>query len=372
MLKKENAYNFYVVLHNEPDKTHKFASSIYILRMIRLIKHYTAKEEDDFNESLASALGMIQKENPNHHAIKLTIYIKSNTKEEFQEKSNTTHLVGKAFYKDKVPALSIIPIYLQENKPFVIESILHSKEDGVVNFKQLFDHHYTTVESLNSTELFSASIIFNESNEIYNIQKTLDFAEQILDAEEMTFEHLYKQNNYIGKLSTERLDTFNEIKDLYYGGVQFHNGLPLNINIGVNHDILTVDICALYYGDENTAFRRIKNSIILNNSYPQIDTIQYSPKGDINQQTTDTILNIIEDVKALQANLNPHLQTKDLSEEDLQFLRVTVKEKSDLDTVGKYISESLPSVPFTITCANLAQDNQLIQIEGITNLDITL
>jgi len=340
--------------------------------MIRLVKQHSAKEGDNFNENLISILDTLQKENADYFTIKVTIYINSETRDSFSKESDSALQNCKAFFKDKIPGLSIVPISLHRNIPFLIESTLHNKKEGVVKFKQLFDHHYTVVENHNSTELFSGSISFNETSKVYNIQKTLDFAEQILDAEEMTFEHLYKQNNYIGALSEDSLKEFNEIKDFYYGGAQFKNGLPLNINIGSNHDILSVDICALAYGDENTAFKRIKNSIIINNSSPQINTIHQSPKGDLKQQTTNTILNIIKEIKSLQANLNPHLQKKELSEKDLLFLRVIVTEENDFDFVSKYITEALPFVPFTIMCANSAHKNQLIQIEGITNLNITL
>lgn len=337
-------------------------------RMMRLIKLETANEGRTFEEKIAYSINSIEKKNSNYHILKLTFFVNSQNKEQYQDENETIYKIIKTYFKENTPAITVLPLPTSSSEVFTIESLLHIKTEGKVYYKKLFNHNYTTVEFNNSTELFSGAISFNETDSLYGLQKTLDFAEQILDAEEMTFDALYKQNNYINAINQEKLTTFQDILNFYYGEAKFINGRPINTFIGTEHCNLTIDICALNYGDEETAHKDIGELKYINAAEPVIIAFKNSDKDDIELQT----LQILHQLFSELDNLETDIEKETFRKEKFKLIKAFVKNKSDIKNVNLNLNETFPTTPKLIIVANSAYKNQLIEIESIVSHKLSL
>lgn len=330
---------------------------------MRLIKLETANEGKTFEEKIAYSINNIETKNSNYHVLKLSFYLNSLDEGHYNKEYETVFKIVKTYFKENIPAVTIVPLSTSSSDVFTIESVLQLKTEGKVRYKKLFNHNYTTVELNNSTELFSGGISFNEVDKLYAIQKTLDFVEQILDAEEMTFDALYKQNNYIGAISEDKQSTLKDMLNFYYGEAKFIDGRPLNMFIGTKLENLTVDICALNYGDEESAHKTIGNLKCVNSAEPIIISVKSSDKDDVELQT----LHIINELFAELESITTNSEKETSIEEDFKLIKAFVKNESDINSVSVYLNDALPSTPKLIIAADSADKNKLIEIESIVS-----
>ncbi|TRX71623.1 hypothetical protein [Carboxylicivirga sp. M1479] len=141
-------------------------------------------------------------------------------------------------FKTKIPANTIVAQEPGNNEE---ESILYftmvDSSSVTINYKEFQKHHYVTLDANGEKVLISGGILFNDDDTMLrNIQLSIDFAEQLLDHEEMHFGHIAHQINYIEDLSSDKVDvttgwtnsqTLSEVRSLYFDPNLFRHGYPL-------------------------------------------------------------------------------------------------------------------------------------------------
>ncbi|WP_439182012.1 hypothetical protein [Carboxylicivirga taeanensis] len=118
-----------------------------------------------------------------------------------------------------------------------------------VTHKQFQKHAYTLVEINDEKVLLSGNIHFDTSDELRNIQLAYDFAEQLLDHEEMNLGHMALLSDYIKQAEKSRTDDEStnmaeEVRTLYFDPVLFKHGYPLQLKNNSRQSGYTIDFIA--------------------------------------------------------------------------------------------------------------------------------
>jgi len=301
-----------------------------------------------------------------------------------------------------------------------------STSDGIVNIeiiylndisqtsithKQYQNHSYTIVQNDKQKLLFSGGITYPSSDKfLRSVQQAFDFAEQLLDREEMDFSNIVRQWNYIENLlgyekqagqQLQRYQIFNEVRSFYYDPSIFNHGFPAATGIGCETAGITVD----YIAGTNLNVTPIKSPV-------QEDAYKYSEEvlvGDSINQTNkrppfferanfvtildqgsifvsgtaaitgeetiesanilDQTTHTIDNIKALISRTN--LQANGIKGEPhtiFDMIRVYVKNEMDADQVERLVRELLPADYYTFVLSDVCREHLLVEIEGIVSM----
>jgi len=143
-------------------------------------------------------------------------------------------------------------------KPFnvTIEAGIANSSDLSISFRKYKEYRYTVLENGAYKELWAVGL--QDSNPDKDIEShsrnAFEIAHQILLAENMTFDHLVRQWNYIGSiLHTDRhsdsisqhYQIFNEVRHSYYSRYRTVKGFPAATGIGMKFNGVAIDFCAI-------------------------------------------------------------------------------------------------------------------------------
>lgn len=225
----------------------------------------------------------------------------------------------------------------------------------------------------------------------------------ILEAEEMTFDNLVRQWNYIGGIleinnEIQNYQAFNEVRNENYTKYRRASGYPAATGIGMKFDSVKIDFIAVKaegpisvipienpdqlnpYAYEQKVLKGIPPGGRCDKHPPQFeravlfgnnlfvsgtasilgqDTIGL---GDVEMQTVVTIENII---KLYHSNKIPH-DEKNTSGQDMELiiLRAYVKDQNDFSKVKAICSRYFPGVPAIYIEADICRDDLLVEIEA--------
>jgi enamine deaminase RidA (YjgF/YER057c/UK114 family) len=225
----------------------------------------------------------------------------------------------------------------------------------------------------------------------------------ILEAEEMTFDNLVRQWNYIGGIleinnEIQNYQAFNEVRNENYTKYRRASGYPAATGIGMKFDGVKFDFIAVKsenpinvipienpdqlnpYAYEQKVLKGIalggrcdkhppqfERALLLDNnlfisgtaSIRGQDTIGI---GDVEKQTVVTIENIN---KLYHSKKIPH-DEKNSSEQRMEMiiLRVYVKNQGDFVKVKAICSRYFPGVPAIYIEADICRDDLLVEIEA--------
>jgi enamine deaminase RidA (YjgF/YER057c/UK114 family) len=225
----------------------------------------------------------------------------------------------------------------------------------------------------------------------------------ILEAEDMSFDNLVRQWNYIGGIleinnEMQNYQAFNEVRNENYTKYRSANGYPAATGIGMKFDGVKFDFIAVKaevpiniipienpdqlnpYTYEQKVLKGIplggrcdkhppqfERAVLLGNnlfisgtaSIRGQDTIGL---GDVEKQTVVTIENIS---KLYHSNKIPHNEQNASGQSmELIILRVYVKNQNDFAKVKAICSRYFPGVPAIYIEADICRDDLLVEIEA--------
>lgn len=236
--------------------------------------------------------------------------------------------------------------------------------------------------------------------------KSFEMISGILDQEEMSYNDLVRQWNYIGNIleinkGYQNYQIFNEVRGEYYSRYRTVHGFPSATGIGMKLGGVYLDFCAVrnspavkikavdnpnqvnpyQYGQKvlKGLIEKGKPSknppqferalIIANNHWKTLfvsgtasiigqETIG---KGDVAGQTQVTIENIN---KLIDAGYLGKLTGQELSRGRCTLIRVYVKDQDDFGVVKNICREHFPETPAVYIEADICRDELLVEIEA--------
>ncbi len=332
---------------------------------MRLIKLASANKGKSFEEKIAYVLDEVRTSNPGCLVLKLSFYLNSEDVVSFtQEKESVTKMML-AFYKDKHPALTIIPARNVEAADFVVEyEVVENLSDVAVRYKKLFGHHYVVLEVSNNIEVISGGVSFSENDYSYGLQKTFDFVEQLLDAEGMTFDHIYLQRNYHKDISLTK-ERFDEIKGFYFEETRYFTGAPLNTNLGLSSGNTIVEICAVRSSDDVL----VQSGVGSIKQIQGFDKLALFVEDNVNDDVEKNALEILDKIRESISSLQTGAGDQGIALQDrLGLLKIFVTKQSDQNNLMSLLNSSLPDVPKIILVVDGGIDDHVMWAEGYVKL----
>lgn len=246
-------------------------------------------------------------------------------------------------------------------------------------------------------------------------QGAFEIMRKLLAAEELSFNHIVRQWNYIsGILDFEHNETleyqkyqiFNEVRNSYYQNYRTVEGFPAATGIGVNFGGVTIDFCAAsclspekvfsvenpvqvnpyVYGQEvlegavlagtcvkqPPQFERGKlllnpcNGVFLISGTASIIG-QYTIGIDDVVVQTKTTIDHIEKLASVE-NLKTYIQSSDNHASEYLYIRVYVKRPDDFETVRSICKQRFGNTPALYVQADVCRNNLLVEIEAEMSL----
>lgn len=192
---------------------------------------------------------------PPTNIAKIDCYVSISNQDEYLTCQTAFTSALNLLFGKKLPANTLIDLKPTEaaNKALIRLSIVDSNK-ATVECKEFQKHAYSLVTVGDEKILFSGNIGFPKSGDLLrNIQSTYDFAEQLLDHEEMHFGHIALLNDYIEHLNEDapsastgwsNVETLEEVRSLYFDPVLFKHGSPLQLINNIQHGEFHLDFIA--------------------------------------------------------------------------------------------------------------------------------
>jgi hypothetical protein len=313
----------------------------------------------------------------------------------------------------KCPAFTLIGQAPESPYPVSIEAAFIRKGLVKVSFAQSGEHPYVVFKYRGFKELWTSGHSGRDTQLPQDVVALHAFegTQRILGSEEMNFNHVMRQWNYVGGIlqSSSICDTlmqnyqiFNEIRHNVYGQYRTVKGFPAATGIGDKFRDITLEICAVQSDQEPVDFAILSPKQINPYEYSQqvlvgkpmnAQPIKHPPEferaklvitpyavrvfisgtasisgqetigiGDVEKQTRCTISNIESLVD--YDNLKRNCPLIPPGRFEYNYLRVYVKYKDDMEKVKSICREKFPTLPITYIIADICRDDLLLEIEG--------
>lgn len=360
--------------------------------------------EDCYNE-LSELL-----QNTEFKPFRISVFVNSIAEADYRFKSDfIRNSVGRLANGNAWP-VGIIPQSPEVPFDVVIELGMVREKDGLVQYHTVDGLNYCTIRSGELTECWMVGAISNGKPE--NIVESADSSFQklksVLNSAELNFDTLVRQWNYVGdilKLNTssespkQHYQMFNEMRNTYYTRYRKCSGFPAATGIGMNFNNVGIDCFAIsenqaieivpvsnpnqyesyHYGQEvlvgdpiaHKQPPQFERAVIVNSRTKSRLIISGTASivgqktigiGDVEQQTKVTI----ENIEMLVSRSNLERQCPNLTEypDKYSYLRVYVKNRSDIDAVKNICVNYYGDVPMNFVQADICRDNLLVEIEA--------
>ncbi len=339
----------------------------------------------------------------------------------FDPEDDTVHIERKQHifrilrqnFPEKCPTFALIGQAPESPYAVSVEAVFIRKGHVKVTFAASGDHPYVVFESQGFKELWTSGHSGRDTQLPQDVvaMHAFEGTRSILAAENMNFNHIMRQWNYVGGIlqnSTicdtlmQNYQIFNEIRHSVYGQFRTVKGFPSATGIGDKLMDITLEICAIQSEQEPSDFAILSPRQVNPYEYSQkvlvgkpmnAQPIKHPPEferaklvitpyavrvfisgtasisgqetigvGDVEKQTHCTISNIESLVD--HDNLKRNCPILPPGRFDYNYLRVYVKYKEDIEKVKSICHEKFPAVPITYTVADICRDDLLLEIEG--------
>lgn len=316
------------------------------------------------------------------------------------------------------PTFGVLP--QSPEKPFhvTIEIGIINSSDVKINYRKYGEFLYTVVEINGFKELWAnglENIYTYPDTESYS-RYAFDLVQQILRRENMTFDNIVRQWNYVAnilgnehddKSHEQNYQTFNKVRQEYYSRYRSVPDFPAATGIGMNFNAVAIDFCAISTNDDLLIYsinnpKQIKpyaydQQVLSESSFggivqktpPQFERAKLIEKsessrlfisgtasiigqvttgiGNIELQTITTIENISTLIeKANLLHKNPQFNVYSLNK--CSFIRVYVKHFEDIPVVKSICVNYFGDTPANYLRTDICREGLLVEIEAELNL----
>lgn len=320
--------------------------------------------------------------------------------------------IGKSIedaFREQPPAFNITLHPPGDGWNVSVEGLFISSGSAVSSSKLYQSVPYIVLTSGSYKEIWAAGL----GNDLYqnNTREAacaaFDSVAGILEAENMTFDNIVRQWNYIGDIlkiteGFQNYQIFNEVRSEYYKRYRTVQQYPAATGVGMKFGGVFLDFCAVK-ADGNLRIRAVDNPNQVNAyEYSQQvlkgltrkgENVKHPPqferallminktnknmfisgtasiigqetigRGDIREQTLVTIENIKKLTES--EHVSQLLGSSELISGRYTLLRVYVKNQADFPEVVKICSEHFPKVPALFIEADICRDDLLTEIEA--------
>jgi enamine deaminase RidA (YjgF/YER057c/UK114 family) len=348
---------------------------------------------------------------------KINVFIDSSGSEDFQSKKAlvTASIINN--FVDDCPAFGILAISPEKPFSIAIEIGLVSFSQINVNYKMYDDIPYLVLEKNGYKEVWVNGIgtKSKDADTKSAADSAFEIMRQILKMENMSFNNVVRQWNYIGSILrseeqnfplSQNYQVFNKVRYDHYSRYRSVKGFPAATGVGMNYNGVMIDFCAIEPVDEKKIIsiknpKQINpynyNHKVLDSGSHQSNKEEQPPLferaklltnsnkwrifvsgtasiigqettaiGDLAEQTRVTI----ENIKKLTSKENLVAHYPQISfEKPVNFsrIRVYVKNAGDIPEVKTICREQLGTVPSIYLHADICRNNLLVEIETEIN-----
>jgi enamine deaminase RidA (YjgF/YER057c/UK114 family) len=350
---------------------------------------------------------------------KINVFIHETEIESFRLKKQFIKKDLFEIFGDNCPTFGVVPQSPEKPLNVTIELGIINSSDVRISYRKYDEYHYTVLEKEGFKELWATGVEYFHpglNTETYS-KHAFDALNHILLAENMTFDHIVRQWNFIGNILGNRpndqslvqhYQIFNKVRHDYYHRFRSVPDFPAATGIGMNFNGVTLEICAITPNDD-ILIESINNPkqvkpyaydqrVLLNGSYvgkvhvtpPQFERAKLIKCGemsrlfisgtaaiigqdttgisDIESQTKITIENIGTLIE--MANLlhyNP--QRKHFTMKQCSYIRVYVKYFEDIPLVKSICSNHFGDSPSNYVQTDICREGLLVEIEAELELN---
>ncbi len=319
----------------------------------------------------------------------------------------------------QVPSASVIA-QLPDNGFLVtveLMVLMNRTEDIEISYKKSKGIYYTVIKTEDYRQLFAGGITIYETDRDYQYQANGAYSlmNDILNSESMSFSDVVRQWNYIEdilgiKTRTDKeyqnYQVLNDVRASYYDKEEFVHGYPASTGIGMNAGGIIlefisikpengVNIVPLRNPGQIDAYDYSQGVLVGNaldrqnkKSSPKFERAKYISinekktiyvsgtasirdektigENDVKKQTAVTIENIdnlISTNNLINSGISNNYEKRSFS-----FIRVYVKNKSEIKVVKEICDSYYKDVPINYLVADICRDNLLVEIEGIVEI----
>jgi enamine deaminase RidA (YjgF/YER057c/UK114 family) len=349
---------------------------------------------------------------------KMNVFLHDTESESFHQKKKFIKNELYEIFGEKCPTFGIVPQSPEEPLNVTIELGIINSPDVRINYRKFHEYLYTVLENDGIKELWATGIEYfypGLNTEIYS-KHAFDALNHILQAENMTFDNIVRQWNFIGNILGNRpndqsliqhYQIFNKVRHDYYHRLRRIPDFPAATGIGMNFNGVTLEICAITPNDD-ILIHSINNPkqvrpyiydqhVLANGSYhekvlitpPQFERAKLiacskvsrlfisGTASIIGQETTgindiESQTNItIENIKTLIESANLLLQgsqTKTYRIAQCSYIRVYVKRFEDIPVVKSICKKHFGDSPINYVQTDICREGLLVEIEAELNL----
>jgi enamine deaminase RidA (YjgF/YER057c/UK114 family) len=375
---------------------------------------------DDFNadwQNCRAKLSELSKINSNR-IFKINIFIHETEIESFRLKKQFIKKELFEIFGDNCPTFGVVPQSPEKPLNITIEIGIINSSDVRISYRKYDEYHYTVLEKEGFKELWATGVEYFHpglNTETYS-KHAFDALNHILQAENMTFDNIIRQWNFIGNILGNRpndqslvqhYQIFNKVRHDYYSRFRSVPDFPAATGIGMNFNGVTLEICAITPNDDNLIYsinnpNQIKpysydQRVLANGSRstkvhitpPQFERAKLLECGEISRlfisgtasiigQETTAINDIesqtkitIENIETLIKEANRLQNGSELEAFDMQkcsYIRVYVKYFEDIPIVKSICEKHFGDSPANYVQTDICRDGLLVEIEAELNL----
>lgn len=349
-------------------------------------------------------------QNSEFKPFRISVFIHTENETDYHSKSV---LIQESF--ERIEYANTWPVGIISQSPeepfeIVIELGMVSEKEGKVKYYSIGDLNYCTITSGELIEYWMVGAGLNsKSNSILeSADNSFRKLSSVLNDAKVNFDTIVRQWNYIGEILNEsKIDgnymqhyqQFNEVRNSYYSQFRKCACFPAATGIGIKYANVGIDLHAV---ESNSSIEIIpvRNPVqddsyhygqdvlvgnpVVHKQPPQFEralllTLGTSSRliisgtasivgqktigiGDVELQTKFTINNI--EILSSHSNLKNQYPNLATYPDKYCYLRVYVRNRSDINAVKKICRDHYGDVPMTFIQADICRENLLVEIEA--------
>jgi len=360
--------------------------------------------EDCFNE----LYGILQK---GYQPFKICVFIHAADEIDCNFKSELIRNCLYSLENGRSLPFSVIPQSPEEPYDVTIELGMVVEKKGFVRYHSVDGINYCIITPENQLQecwMVGAMSAGKHISRVGFADESFQKLKLVLDNSELNFDTIVRQWNYVGEIldsssvegtMMQHYQIFNEVRNSYYSQYRKRSNFPAATGIGMNSTLVGIDCYAIenhsniriipisnpnqaesYHYDQDVLIGdpiihkqspQFERAILLKAGTTSRLIISGTASivgqktigiGDVELQTRITINNI--ETLVSRTNIEPHCSNLAEYPDKYSYLRVYVKNRSDISAVKKICTEYFGDVPTTFVQADICRDNLLVEIEA--------
>ena len=356
---------------------------------------YSATQRDTIENMALEIMRNIPKEN---NILKIVFFVGATNSENYIYNKETLQSCVNKEFSTNTPLVSYVA---QETATGLLTAEVIILEQENVEIER--HSNYILLTSNDTRELMTGGIIPDNLHDTIFAQarNIFDKIKEILDRNRFATSDIYRQWNYIEGITIEsdgsqNYQEFNDARSIFYSDTDWSNGYPAATGIGACAGGVMVDF---YAAQSNSATNKpIDNplQIAAHNYSQQVlgqnkqaelpekttpkferarltqNTIHISGTAAIRGEKSSDSNNIIAQTQATMQIMDHLISVNNTPTEctatEYDFLRIYVKQRSDIPQVQKYMQQHYPTPLKHYLVSDICRPELLIEIEGTAHI----